>query len=163
MSHGQRPLISEAIRLIPACAFPRLNMMLQAQGTIFPFCLCCLVGPWSKVANCQSCAITSRSDILVPATSSVTITKQQKSQPKPGGKYKSNKKYYKETRNMHAKLQSETQKFSLESIKDRARQAAEKAENQRNTKIVGYTTVIVNYDGSKTVSNRDKKRYKHLV
>ncbi|MDP4557809.1 hypothetical protein Q9247_08950 [Halomonas meridiana] len=64
---------------------------------------------------------------------------------------------------MHAKLQSETQKFSLESIKDRARQAAEKAENQRNTKIVGYTTVIVNYDGSKTVSNRDKKRYKHLV
>ena len=64
---------------------------------------------------------------------------------------------------MHARTKSEAKKFSLESIKNRAKEAAENAEKQRNTKIVGYTTVIVNYEGSKTLSKREKKRYKHLI
>lgn len=53
--------------------------------------------------------------------------------------------------------------FSIESIKKRADEAAKKAKNQRNTKIIGNTTVMVEYDASKTVSNREKKRYKHLI
>lgn len=64
---------------------------------------------------------------------------------------------------MHAKSSTETQNFSLEAIKNRVEKAAKDANNQRNTKVVGYNTIIVNYDGSKTVSDREKKRYKHLV
>ncbi|MCG5516259.1 MULTISPECIES: hypothetical protein [unclassified Ectothiorhodospira] len=58
---------------------------------------------------------------------------------------------------MEVPLERENNEFSINSIKKRARKAAERAKKNQNAKVIGNSTVIVYYNKSEKTAIREKK------
>lgn len=64
---------------------------------------------------------------------------------------------------MQTNTKIKKQEFSLEAIKKRAEEAAKKAKKQRNPDTIGYTTIVVEYEGREKLSTLIKKRYQKTI